>query len=78
MVDLRVVGQSKLTTAGATGFADIGPRRLPNRMLINVDHWFRSSVMRAVIRKQGFVLLMLIIPVAVTAQWSKPVAPTNG
>jgi hypothetical protein len=44
MVDLRVVGQSKRTAAGATGLADIGPRRIPNRMLIKVDHWFRSSV----------------------------------
>jgi hypothetical protein len=44
-------------------------------MLIKVDHCFRSSVMRAVIRKQGVVVLMLIISVAVTAQWSKPTAP---
>jgi hypothetical protein len=46
-------------------------------MLIKVDHCFRSSLMRAVIRKQGFVLLMLIISVAVTAQWSKPPAPVS-
>jgi dienelactone hydrolase len=44
-------------------------------MLINVDHWFRSSVMGGVIRKQGFILLMLIISVAVTAQQSKLVSP---
>jgi hypothetical protein len=29
-------------------------------MLINVDHWFRLSVMGGVIRKQGFLVLMLI------------------